>query len=349
MLCGHPLARDVGLVGESDTYRFTASAGDTVSITSQETSAFLNACWEIYDPEGIAVVGGCGQGQKTLAVPGDYTIRVSDNGDVETGTYNLDLVVVSDTASNCAETIACGDTFPRDVATVGESDTFRFFAAAGEAVSVTSQETGGFVSSCWEIYDPEGISLGGTCGQAEKTLAVPGGYTVRVSDNNDGETGTYAVNLVVISDTANSCATAIACCELATGSIAVKCESDTLRSAGQTGDVVTIDTMETGGFLNACWEFYDPAGASLGGVCGSADRTLATNLGGYTLRVYDTGDNDTGDYQVALCNPTTTTTTVISGSSTTTTLGGGGDVPVEEVAHAEGLEQRAKLGWRRRT
>ena len=326
--CGQPLAREVTLVGESDTYRFTAVAGDTVSITSQETSAFLNPCWEIYDPEGISVVGACGQGQKTLAVPGDYTIRVSDNGNIETGTYNLDLVVVSDTASSCAEAIACGDTFARDLATVGESDTFRFFAAAGEAVSVTAQETGGFVATCWEIYDPEGISLGGTCGQTEKTLAVAGGYTVRVYDNNDLETGTYAVNLVVVSDTANACATPLACGELAVGSITLKGESDTYRIAGQTGDVVAIETTEVGGFINACWEFYDPSGASLGGVCGKADRTLATDLGGYTLRVYDSGDNDPGDYQVGLCNPTTTTTTVFSGSTTTTTLGGGGDVPV---------------------
>jgi hypothetical protein len=135
------------------------------------------------------------------------------------------------------------------------------------------------------------------------------------------------VNLVVISDTTNACATPIACGELLVGSISLKGESDTYRIAGQTGDVVAIETTEVGGFISACWEFYDPSGASLGGVCGEADRTLATDLGGYTLRVYDSGDNDPGDYQVALCNPTTTTTTVLSGSTTTTTLAGG-DVPV---------------------
>lgn len=325
ILCGQPLARDIASVAESDTFRFTALAGDTVSITSQQTSAFLDACWEIYDPQGISVIGACGQSQKTLAVAGNYTIRVYDNGDSETGTYDIDLVVVSDSAATCAEPIVCGDTLARNVATVGESDTFRFLAAAGETVSVVSVETGGFMNACWEIYDPAGISLGTSCGQLEKTLAIAGGYTIRVYDDNDSETGTYDVGLVVVSDTAHSCAVPLACGETATGSIDAKGGALTYRVAGQTGDVVKIDTQEIGGNMNACWEFYDPAGASLGGVCGADDRTLATNLGGYTVRVYDQGDNDTGDFQVTLCNPTTTTTTITSGSTTTTTLGSAGD------------------------
>jgi hypothetical protein len=326
--CGQNLPRSIADVGQSNTYRFGAVAGETVSITAQETSAFLEACWELYDPDGISVIGTCGQGEKTLAVAGDYTIRVYDNGDVETGTYDVNLVFVSDTASNCAEAIACGETLDRNLATTGESDTYRFEAAAGEAVSVTTQETGGFLDACWEIYDPEGISLGGICGQAEKTLAVAGGYTIRVYDNGNVETGTYDVNLVVISDTAHNCAQPLACGQAIAGSLDLKAESDTFRVAGATGDVVQIETQEIGGLLNACWEFYDPTGASLGGTCGADERTLATDLGAYTLRVYDQGENDSGDYEVRLCNPVTTTTTTLgpaTTTTTTTTLPGGGD------------------------
>lgn len=326
--CGQNLARSLTDVAQSNTYRFTAEAGETVSITAQETSAFITACWELYDPEGISVIGACGQAEKTLAVAGDYTIRVYDNGDAETGTYDIDLVVVSDTASNCAEAITCGDTFARTIATTGESDTFAFDAAAGETVSVTAQETGGFLGACWEIYDPQGISLGGVCGQAEKTLAVAGRYTVRVSDDNDTETGSYDVNLVVTSDTAHNCALPIACGDVLDGSIDLRGQSDTYRVDGaQVAGNVMIDTEHTGGMINACWELYDPTGASLGGVCGASERTLAF-AGAYTVRVYDGGDNDTGSYSVTLCTPTsTTTTTVLTGTSTTTstTLPGGGE------------------------
>jgi hypothetical protein len=327
--CGQPLVdHEIVAVGESKTYTFASVADETVSITAQQTSALLDACWELYNPEGISVVGACGQATKTLAEPGNYTIRVSDNGDNQTGTFNLDLVFVSDTGSSCAEGLVCGDALPRELTAVGQSQTFRFEAAADEAVSISAQETGGFLSACWEVYDPAGISLGGSCAQGEKTFAAAGGYTIRIYDNNDSEIGTYGLNLVVLSDTEHNCATPLACGETATGSISQPGQSRTYAVSGQTGDVVAIDTLEVGGALNACWEFYDPAGTSLGGVCGMADRTLATDLGVHTVRVYDSGENDTGDFQITLCNPTTTTTSVETSTTSTTIPTAGGDFPI---------------------
>ncbi len=329
--CGQTLPGSVAAVGQSNSYKFSATAGDTVSITARQTSTFLTGCWTLYDPAGIAVTGACGQAEKTLAASGHYTIRVYDNDDLETGTYDVNLVVISDTASSCARAITCGQTLTGSVAAVGESDTYRFAAAAGEAVSVATRETGGFLRVCWEIYDPDGIALGLTCGQDEKTLAAAGGYTIRVFDDDDMQSGSYDVNLVVISDTVHNCAPPIACGQVLDGSIGLKGESDTFRISGAAGDVVKIDTTITGGQLNACWEFYDPTGASLGGACGADDRTLATTLAGYTLRVHDGNETATGAYKVTLCNPTTTTTTVpgattttVPGAATTTTLPGGG-------------------------
>ena len=133
------------------------------------------------------------------------------------------------------------------------------------------------------------------------------------------------MNLVVISDSAHNCAQPIACGDVRMGSLDRKGESDTYRVSGEAGDVVRIETKTVGGMLNACWKFYDPSGASLGGVCGADSRTLATSLGGYTLRVYDAAESQAGDYQVTLCNPTTTTTTTtVPGPTSTTTLPGGG-------------------------
>ena len=324
--CGQNLPGSIDDVGQSKTYTFSVVDGETVSITAHQTSAFLNPCWELYDPEGISVIGACGQAKKALAVGGAYTIRVYDNGDGDTGTYDVNLVVVSQTASSCAQPILCGETLARNIATVGESDTYRFVAAAGEAVSIMTRETGGFLGACWEIYDPQGLSLGGACGQGARTLSAAGGYTIRVFDNDDRDTGTYDVNLVVVSDTADNCAQPIACGDVLMGSLDLKGESDTYRVSGAAGDVVKIETKTVGGMLNACWEFYDPTGASLGGACGVDSRTLATDLAGYTLRVHDNGETQTGDYQVTLCNPTTTTTTTtVPGPTSTTTLPGGGE------------------------
>jgi hypothetical protein len=316
--CGQPLPRGIGTVGESDTFQFTVESGEALSITTQETAGFVNACWELYDPDGVSLGGTCGQAEKTAAIPGTYTIRVYDNGDIETGTYDLSLSVVSDTASNCAEAIGCGQTLPRALDFVGESDTFRFAAQAGEALSLTTQETGGFVSACWELYDPSGVSLGTSCGQAEKTAAVAGGYTIRVYDNGDADAGTYDLNVSGVSDTASNCAEPLLCGQTVVRAIDLVGESDTFGFEGGAGGSIVIASNEVGGFLNACWELYDPSGGSLSGTCGEAEKILAVD-GLYTIRVFDQADNDTGDYELRLCTSTTTTSTITPGSTTTST------------------------------
>src|SRR5206468_3401918 len=163
---------------------------------------------EVFDPNmrtgaydvNLVVVSdtpsNCGQGEKTLAFAGGYTIRVFDGSYTKTGSYDVNLVFVSDTASNCGEPIACGQTLPRSIADVGESGTFQFLAVAGETISITAKATGGGMSACWNLYDPQGSAVASACGQEEKTLAFAGNYTIRVHDVADSKTGTYDVNVV---------------------------------------------------------------------------------------------------------------------------------------------------------
>src|SRR6185295_8988603 len=122
-------------------FAFTAAAGETVSITAQETGGGLAACWDLYDPQGIPIRTACGQGERTLAFAGKYTIRVYDSNDTKTGTYDVNLVFVSDTASSCAEPIGCGQNLARTITDVAQSNTYRFTSAADETVSITAQET----------------------------------------------------------------------------------------------------------------------------------------------------------------------------------------------------------------
>src|SRR5947207_2008404 len=299
LTCGETLAGNISSVGESYIHRFVAAAHETVSITAQETGGGLSACWELYDPNGHSLGIACGQYEKTLAVAGSYTIRVHDSADAKTGTYDVNLAVVSDTASSCAQALTCGQSLPGNIQDVGQSNTYKFSVEAGETVSITAHQTSAFLVACWELYDPEGSVVFGACGQAEKTLAPAGTYTIRVFDNGDNETGTYDLNLVVISDTASSCAQPILCGDTLVRSIAATGESDTYRFVAAAGEAVSITTRETGGFLTACWEIYDPQGISLGTACGQTEKTLAT-AGGYTIRVSDNDDTEPGTYDVNL-------------------------------------------------
>jgi len=297
--CGQSLMRSVSAVGESDTFSFSSDLGAAVSITAQETGGGMSACWELYDPAGISLGGVCGQAERALAQAGTYTIRVYDNGNTETGTYNVNFGVVTDTGMSCAESLTCGQTLARALGAVGESDTFRLSSQAAETFSITTQETAGFVSACWELYDPDGVSLGGSCGQAEKTAAIGGNYTIRVYDNGNVETGTYNLSVVAVSATASNCSEAIACGQTLPRQLGDVGESDSFRFTAEAGEAVSITTQETGGFVNACWELYDPDGVSLGGICGQAEKTVAVG-GDYTIRVYDNGDKEAGTYNVNL-------------------------------------------------
>ena len=130
MTCGETLPGTLSVGGESDCFTFTGQVGETVSITTQETAGFFQACWILYTPTGAALGPECAQETRTLPETGTYTIVIYDNPVpfVETGAYDVNLVFVSDTASNCAEPIGCGDTLARPLTLIGESDTFMFAA-----------------------------------------------------------------------------------------------------------------------------------------------------------------------------------------------------------------------------
>src|SRR5206468_2661520 len=147
----------------------SAGMGETVSITTQVTAGVFQPCWRLQGPTGPLDPAVCGQATRTLPAAGTYTIEVFDPN-MRTGAYDVNLVVVSDTASNCGEPIACGQTLPRSIADVGESGTFQFLAVAGETISITAKATGGGMSACWNLYDPQGSAVASACGQEEKTL-----------------------------------------------------------------------------------------------------------------------------------------------------------------------------------
>jgi hypothetical protein len=234
---------------ETDCFTFTTvDANEAVSITTHVTAGVFQPCWRLQGTMQIF----CGEAERFLASPGTYTIEVFDQNMDQSGAYDINMVVVSDTTSNCGAAHTCGQTAAGNISLVGESDTRHFVAAANDTVSITAQETGGGLSACWELYDPIGLSLGGACGQREKTLAVAGGYTIRVFDVADASTGSYDVNLVFVSDSASSCAQSISCGQTLPHALAAVGESDTFHFTGAPGDTVSVTARETGGGMIAC-------------------------------------------------------------------------------------------------
>src|SRR5439155_24744353 len=125
-------------VVETDCNQFPVGMGETVSITTQVTAGVFQPCWQVQGISGTV----CGQATRTLSA-GTYTIEVFDANDDQIGAYDVNLVVVSDTPSNCGEALACGQTPARNITSVGESETYRFVAAAHETVSTPRRRPAG--------------------------------------------------------------------------------------------------------------------------------------------------------------------------------------------------------------
>lgn len=301
--CGEAHNGSIAVIGEEDCFTFTAvQTGETVSIHELQTAAGYNTCVELLDPTSASLGSTCGgELERTLGSAGTYTIKVYEYGNDSTGSYDVSLTVVSDTASSCAVPLSCGQTLAGSIAAPTESDTFSFAARAGDVVSVTTTETGPGLNACWEVYTPAGASLGGQCGADTKVLTTAGNYTIRVYDNGNDDTGLYDINLAVVSESASNCGEPIACGQTLSRTIGAVAESDTFTFATLLpNEAVRVATGDQGLALNACWQLYDPTGGVLGSACDLAGDVVLSAPGTHTISVSDEFDNATGDYDVSL-------------------------------------------------
>src|SRR5438105_7755173 len=131
LACGETKNGLLSTADEVDCFQFTVADGEAVSITTQVTAGVFQPCWRI---EGTPDVT-CGEGERLLATAGTYTVDVFDAGANQTGAYDINMVVVSETPSNCAVTQTCGQVATGSIAAVGEGRTLRFLAAANDTVS----------------------------------------------------------------------------------------------------------------------------------------------------------------------------------------------------------------------
>ncbi len=320
--CGEAQSGSIAVVGEADCFTFTTvQAGETVSVHEDQPGSGYNTCVELLDPTSASLGSTCGgELERTLGGAGTYTIKVYEYGNDSTGSYNVSLTVVSDTASSCAVPLSCGQTLAGSIAALSESDTFSFAARAGDAVSVTTTETGPGLNACWRIYTPAGTSLGGICGQGTRVLASAGTYTIRAFDNGNDGTGPYDINLAVVSESASNCGEPIACEETLSRTIGSVAESDTFTFATLLpNETVRVATSDPGLALNACWQLYDPTGGLLGSACDLAGDVVLSTPGTHTIRVSDEFDAASGDYDVSLqCLGTPTPTATPTATATST-------------------------------
>ncbi len=216
--CGDTLHGSLPSNYGSDSYRFSAQAGEVIAIVveDQSTSALFQPCWQLFDTSGAVAnaieypyTSFC-ETNKSYILPSDgpFTIRVYDKDYDGKGAYSIRLEPVSayfNGQLSCAKSIAYGTTESGSLESKHAINSYIFSSQAGELVEIglTDLTTSALFEPCWQLLDSSGEVIRATeypytafC-ETNKSYSIPGdGYfIIRVYDNNQDGKGDYEISL----------------------------------------------------------------------------------------------------------------------------------------------------------
>jgi len=323
---GQTLAGTISTAGQRNSYTFSASANDGITIRARKTSGTLTPYIELYSPGGTLITGAASQVDRILIETGTFRIDIRDQNNTNTGNYLLYLERMN---SPCNATpITCGQVLTGSIGTSVDPPPWKiytFTATAGDAVSIRSFKTSGasFISYM-ELYGPNGSYITFRYNyQLDWVLSTTGTYTVLVRDYYNAYAGDFFLTYQVMSNPCN--ATSINCGQVLTGSISSLAQMNVYTFTVAANDGVTIRLRKVSGTFAPVIELYGPSGSLVWGPGGDTNQTLTT-AGTYKLVVRDNSYANTGSYLLywqrmnSPCNATPITCgQVLTGSIGTST------------------------------
>ena len=194
-------------VGQIALLNFQGNTGDKITIVLR--SSWNNGpCFGLYDPTNAKITDTCGynffgdyeiDSGFTLAMTGQYTLRVHDSGYSQTGTFALMLECWSPVV--VASPLTLGLTSKGTTVQFETIDDWTFSGTAGEdfTIQVNSSYNNG---PCFNLIGPAGVAVGNACAynffgdyqiMGEFTLPASGTYLVQVYSSGYAENGTYSM------------------------------------------------------------------------------------------------------------------------------------------------------------
>ena len=193
-------------LGDIDSYRFPATAGDSVHITVADVEDSNFAPYvALYDPSGERVRTARGGRvanitSQPLAITGDYTVIVQDGttARAQTGPYVLRLAKAPGASENGE--LSNGATIA-DAIDTGDIDSYTFDAATGDIITIIARDLSQSSFAVYmALYDPNGNRLGTRIGGSltsftNLTVSTPGIHTLVIQDGTTAraQSGNYSV------------------------------------------------------------------------------------------------------------------------------------------------------------
>jgi hypothetical protein len=323
-------------VGSTNSYTFSANAGDVVDFTVATTSGKLSPKIQLYSPSpGVTLIGtayphdaygNCSGGATVemntvlLAAAGSYTVVLGDCSEANIGTYDIYFQRTNNPLE--ASTLPFGQTTAGAVTLQAQSNTYTFSANANDVVDFTLITTDGNFSPKIRLYGPTGAYVnqafphdaygncdgGATVELNTVTLATTGTYTVLVGDCSDTNSGSYEIDA---QKTDGGSGTPLLFGQVQAGSITSPTQSNTFTFNANANDVVDFTLLTSSGKLSPKIRLYGPSGAYVDqafphdayGNCNDGagiemNTVTLTSAGTYTVLVGDCTDVNTGTYSI---------------------------------------------------
>jgi hypothetical protein len=301
------------LVNTTNSYTFTANAGDSINLR-QGTTGFKGYL-ELYGPTGALLGTAAGNSTDqliayTATTNGTFTVLVSSEYYGGTGTYVLNLAQIPEPfivpAGDGGGTLTNGADATGTI-TLGRQDLWSFTANKGDSINVRQGTTG--FKGYLELYGPTGALLGTAAGNSTDqliayTATTNGTFTVLVSSEYSGGTGTYVLNLAQIPEPfivpAGDDGGTLTNGANATGTITLG-DQDMWSFTANKGESINVRLAST---FPGNLELYGPNGALLVDAGENAEDELiaytATTNGTFTVLVSGYYGTDTGTYVLNL-------------------------------------------------
>ena len=193
LINGGVVSGSIAIAGQEDRYTFYANAGETVALTAAKTSSSLIPYIRLFSPTGAAITSDYGSSvasiQHSITASGTYTVLVSDSSvnrqPTSTGGYEARLARMP--GANEHGALVNGGVQTEQI-TLGDLDTYTFYANAGETVALTAAKTSGSLIPYIRLFSPTGAGLANdynsSVASIQLSIAASGTYTVLVSDSS---------------------------------------------------------------------------------------------------------------------------------------------------------------------
>jgi YD repeat-containing protein len=292
--CGQPVMGSFNTPGQKNSYSFTGTAGDHVSIFVEEPGnmTFLPTI-RLFDPYGEEIREAFFVLHETLPVSGVYRVDVTFSS-VEAGNY---LLVWQRWNNPCGATnINCGQVVKASVGGTVDVPPWRFYSfggLAGDRVTIF-----GSGLPLMRAKDSQGNLLGSSYDRLDITLPASGTYHFWIMSTTDQ--GDYFVRWQRWNNPCN--ATPLSCGQPISASFKASGQHDYYTFNVSTGDELNINLTRTSGSMIPYLQLIDFTGTQIGfnfGFVGSASIEKMLSTGGiYIIEVSDDGDNEVGSYKL---------------------------------------------------